>query len=135
MAKLNVACIDRERQVYLGMTQVEETEIDAAIHLRQIGECDLPAHEYRWEAIDGHPAGGHFLPLPPMQRAAAGAPTMEHAVAFDLLARWSLAPGQLAGVSLTWLDTMLASLDFQPYRSAPLVTAYATARGLDLGGE
>lgn len=129
MATVKCALLDRERRVYLGMVEVDEKALDPAIHLPQVGECDLPAHEYRWEEIEGHPTGGNFVPLPRVQRAKAGAPTLEQALVFDLLARAKALPDP----TLAWLDAAVQSFDFVPYRATPLVATYAAARGITFG--
>lgn len=130
-AKVVCALIDRERLTYLGMVEVDEADLGAQ-HLPQITECDLPANEYRWQPEEGNPLGGHFLPLPPKQRAVAGEPTEEQALAFTLLRMWEADPQAPADVSLRWLDGRLKTLDFRAYIETPLVQAYAKARGIDL---
>lgn len=124
MAKVNAARIDKERQVYLGMVEVEEDELGPE-HLPQISECDLPPNEYRWD-----PAQETFVPLPSAQRAAEGRPTFEHALAFTLLAQWQADPALVADIALTWLDDIAKSFDFKLYRKTPILAAYAAKRGI-----
>lgn len=123
------ALLDRERRVFLGMVEIDASQIDPEIHLTKVTECDLPVDQYRWQEDASSPCGGTFMPLPPQQRAKAARPTMEHAVAFDLLARRE-AGGQLPDATLAWLDDTVVSFDFVGYLDTPLVAAYVLARGL-----
>lgn len=129
MAKVKCALLDRERRIYLGMTEVEEADVDPGIHLAQITACDLPPNVARWVPDAANPFGGSFEPLPREQRAKADRPTLEHALAFDLLAR--RAAGQaLADVSLAWLDDVALSVDFKVYATTPLLSSYIADRGI-----
>lgn len=131
MAKVNAALLDKERQIYLGMVEVEEDELGPQ-HLPQIAECDLPPGQYRWEPDKSDPDGllGSFVPLPSEQRAVEARPTLEQALAWTLLAQWQANPELVADVALAWLDGVANSFDFKSYRNLPLFAAYAEKRGL-----
>lgn len=129
MAKIQCAQVD-ERGVYQGMVEIEEAEAGPR-HLTGITACDLPVGEFRWAPDESNPFGGAFLPLPRPQRAKAGRPTLEHAYAFDLLARWERKE-TMTDVSLAWLDDVLQSLDFLGVSGLHSVQRYAVARGLDI---
>lgn len=134
-----------ERDVFIGLVEIDdeadltERHIDLRPHG---GDCDRPVGEYRWnrERLT-------LEPLPRHQRAKAGRPTLEMAVAFDYLDRWdrsrlalalmSEQPGRrrsdpLPEVTLAWLDDMVRSMDFAMFADLPVVSEYAAERGLDL---
>lgn len=121
-----------ERDVFVALVELED---EAQLTARHVdlrphgGDCDRPVGEYRWnrekQALE---------PLPRQQRAQHGRPTLEQAVAFDVLKRWEADPAAVSDVALTWLDGVLATADFIGFVSGghPLIAAYARARGLDL---
>jgi hypothetical protein len=127
MAKIRCARLD-ERGVFQGMVEIEEAEA-GPLHVRAISSCDLPAGEFRWQPDEHNPFGGAFVPLPRPQRAKAGRPSLEHAVAFDLLRRHA-GGDELSDVTLAWLDDALQSVDFVGLLELPLIQAYARARNL-----
>lgn len=128
MSIITCARLD-ERGVFQGMAEVEEADALPPLWLPQILVCDLAAGEYRWQPEEGTPHGGAFVPLPRTQRAVAGRPTLEHALAFDLLARWERQE-ELTTVSLAWLDDALQTVDFGSVLHLDSVQAYGRARGL-----
>lgn len=132
---LTCAVLD-DRGVYMGMMATPSRGDRTDRHLVLINECDLPAGKYRWEPAqvdENHPFGGRFVPLPREQQALAGEPTVEQALAFQMLHLSGKAGFVLPDVSLKWLDGVILSVDFTPFRKAPLIVAYAAARGIDLG--
>lgn len=134
MQKVMVAQLD-DRRVFQGMVEVDFAELAALgdRFLPHINECDLPAGQYRWEPIEGHPLGGHFLPLPPAQRANAATVTLDETYAFDLMTRALANPEQVPDIAFRWLDAQVQSFDFAALRGAPLVVAYAAKRGIVFG--
>lgn len=115
-----------ERDVYLGVVEIDP---DAATdrHLLEICDCDLPPGEYRWDR-EQHA----FVPLPAIMRACAGRPTIEHAIAFDMLDRYQRGHG-LPEVSLLWLDDVIQTFDFASMRESQLIAHYALERGITFG--
>ena len=121
-----------ERDVFVRLVELDdEAELTARhVDLRPHGgECDRPTGEYRWnrekQALE---------PLPRQQRAQQGKPTLEQAVAFDLLKRWEADQGAVSDVALAWLDDIVRTHDFTGFVLAghPLILAYIAARGIDL---
>ena len=121
-----------ERDVFVRLVELDD---EAQLTVRHVdlrphgGDCDRPAGEYRWnrekQALE---------PLPRQQRAQQGKPTLEQAVAFDLLKRWEADTEAVSDVALAWLDDIVRTYDFAGFVIAghPLILAYAAARGLDL---
>ncbi|MCS7002800.1 MAG: hypothetical protein NZ518_08125 [Dehalococcoidia bacterium] len=114
-----------ERDVYLGMVEVEEDRLTDR-HLPEITDCDLPRGEYRWDR-----EARTFVPLPRRQRTEAGRPTFEHAAFFYWLALWERG-WKLPLVTLSWMDDVLQTVDFRPVHKLESVRRYADARGLKL---
>lgn len=127
MAKITCARLD-ERGIFQGMVEVEEAHLDL-LHLSQIRSCDHAPGTVRWQWDTENPYGGAFVPLPKAQRAKAGRPTLEHAVAFEFLSRWETG-APLTEVALAWLDDALQTVDFASVKSLESVQRYAAARGL-----
>jgi hypothetical protein len=120
-----------ERDVFVELVTLEDEAqlTERHVDLRPFGgDCDRPVGEYRWnrtkKALEA---------LPRQQRAKGGRPTLEQAVAFDMLARWERDPASLTEVSLTWLDGLMVTMDFTGYVRGghPLIVAYIKARGLE----
>ena len=111
---------------FVRIDSLESADALTPRHLPQITDCDLPVGEYRWDR-ERHT----FVPLPAAQRARAGRPTLEHALAFDLLARWERGD-ELPSVCLAWFDDALRTVDFGAVLSLESVRRYIVARGLDL---
>ena len=122
--RIRCALLD-ERDVYVGIVEIAPWDATTR-HLTAITDCDLPVGEYRWDR-ERHT----FVPLPAAQRARAGRPTLEHALAFDLLARWERGD-ELPSVCLAWFDDALRTVDFGAVLSLESVQRYIVARGLDL---
>jgi hypothetical protein len=122
-----------ERDVFVELvTLTDDAQLtERHVDLRQHGgDCDRPVGEYRWnrekKALEA---------LPRQQRATTGKPTLEQAVAFNLMRQALRAKADLQtnqAVELVWLDEVLTSHDFKGLHKAPLVVEYAQARGLDL---
>lgn len=122
-----------ERDVFIALvTLKDEAQLTARhVDLRPHGgDCDRPVGEYRWSREKSA-----LEPLPRQQRSRAGRPTLEQAVAFDLLDRWDVArngAGRMpTEVCLAWLDDMVRSVDFGPFLKLPVVVEYIAARGID----
>jgi hypothetical protein len=122
-----------ERDVFVALVEVEDADLtERHVDLRPHGgDCDRPVGEYRWNR-----ATKALEPLPRQQRAKAGRPTLEMAVAFDVLDRWDRARTARADmpteVSLAWLDDSVLSWDFKAFHDLPLLREYVLARGLAL---
>ena len=121
-----------ERDVFVQLVEIDDEAQLTARHvdLRQHGgDCDRPAGEYRWNRDNKS-----LEPLPRQQRAQRGKPTLEQAVAFDVLKRWEAYPNDISDVALAWLDEIVCSHDFTGFVLAghSLILAYIAARGIDL---
>lgn len=120
-----------ERDVMVAIDELDdETELSARhVDLRPFGgDCDRRPREYRWNRE--HQC---LEPLPRHQRAVAAEPTLEMALAFDLLKRWEQDATRISDVSLQWLDAVVLSLDFTSLVLAKheLIWSYMIARGIE----
>lgn len=119
-----------ERGVYVAKVELEDgAEIPPRhVDLRPLGgDCDRPFGQYRWNL-----ESRCLEPLPRQQRAVEGRPTLEQAIAFDLLGRWERAAASVPDVTLAWLDDRMTTVDFSAYVRGghPLITKYMEARGI-----
>ena len=122
-----------ERDVFVELVTLDDPAklTERHVDLRPLGgDCDCPVGEYRWNREKKQ-----LVPLPRQQRAKTGKPTMEQAVAFNLMRQALRAKADLktnSAVELIWLDEALKSFDFKGLRLTPMVQEYIEARGLEL---
>lgn len=117
-----------ERDVLRGVVDIADEAQLTPLHVDlrpHGGECDRKPGEYRWDREKKC-----LMPLPKLQRAKEGRPSIEMALAFDLLARNAADPKALPEVVLAWLDDAVQSVDMAAYAASELVAAYARSRGL-----